>query len=163
VRAVVWLAAGILLVGAPAGQGSARAPEEGAKAITTGRGDPALGLRAGLGSRGGGLLSGLLDSDRLRVGHQISFGVATGGGESLTVGRYLTRIDFTLRPNLLLEMDLGFETRSGSPWSGEGGEFVLPGFALTYRPSEDLRLRLEFGRTDSSRLFDLLTDTDQRF
>ncbi len=92
-----------------------------------------------------GLLGALFAPARLRVRHEISFAVSTYRGDSASRGRYLSRIDYSLAPNLLLELDVGLETTSASGWTTEGTRFVVPSLSLTYRPTRHTLLRIEYG------------------
>lgn len=123
---------------------SGRAPE-GREEHEPGTERSLLREAGGPGLRSPAALGGLFDSNRLRIGHEVSFALSTQGAETWSRGRYLSRIDFTLRENLLLEMDLGFESVSSSAWSSEGARFVLPNFSLSYRPTSSTEIRLQYG------------------
>ena len=92
-------------------------------------------------------LTGLLDPTKLSLSNSVSFVYASGSGRSGMSGLYQNRIDYRLADPLTLHVLLGYEYTSplrrtfGEP--DEGGRF-LPGFALSYRPSESLFVRFQY-------------------
>ena len=92
-------------------------------------------------------LTGILDPTKLSLSNSVSFVYASGSGRSGMSGLYQNRIDYRLADPLTLHVLLGYEYTSplrrtfGEP--DEGGRF-LPGFALSYRPSDNLFVRFQY-------------------
>ncbi|MBN1827505.1 MAG: hypothetical protein JW958_14750 [Candidatus Eisenbacteria bacterium] len=92
-------------------------------------------------------LSGILDPTKLSLSNSVSFVYASGSGRAGMSGLYQNRLSYQLADPLTLTVLLGYEYTSplrrtfGEP--DEGGRF-LPGFTLSYRPSDKFLMRVQY-------------------
>ena len=88
---------------------------------------------------------GLLDPSRLTVNHNVSFGFASGGGQSVMQSLYATRFAYKLSDPLTLSVLLGVQNNqfAGNIPSQGSSNSILGGFAIDYRPRKDIYIRLE--------------------
>jgi hypothetical protein len=101
-------------------------------------------LQPGLGLN---LQGPLLDPSRMHLSQSVSMGFAGGGGGSVGAGSYLNQLDYRLSPRLDLRLQLGVNSvfhNSAQP--GGTGQALTGGVGISWRPSDELTLRLEASR-----------------
>ena len=104
------------------------------------RGQSAIGLKS---------LRGLLDPSRMHMSHSLSFGYASAGGQGVTQGLYVNRLDYQILKPLWITTHLGYRFQPSGPaeWNpaNNGTQFV-GGADLNWRPSSSTSFHLSFYR-----------------
>jgi|WetSurMetagenome_2_1015567.scaffolds.fasta_scaffold981567_1 hypothetical protein len=93
--------------------------------------------------------SGLLGINHLSMSHSIGFSAGvSSNGKGYYLSRYTNHLRYEFNPKLNLELDLNvvnFGTASSSfKINSDNKSKILPEFKLTYKPSENVSLQLEF-------------------
>jgi hypothetical protein len=125
---------------------------------TSPAGDPSEYLR---GQSGIGLqsLRGLLDPSRMHMSHSVSFGYASIGGQSVTQGLYLNRLDYQISKPLFLTTHFGYHFQPSGPaeWNpANNGSQIVGGAELNWQPTPATSLRVSYyhGLYPQSRYYD---------
>ena len=106
-------------------------------------------LQPGLGLN---LQGPLLDPSRMRLHQSVEMGFASGGAGSVGAGLYLNQLDYRLSSRLDMRLELGVNSVfHNSVQPGQTGQGLVGGAALSWRPTDDLTLRLEASRGLSGR------------
>lgn len=101
-------------------------------------------LQPGLGLN---LQGPLLDPSRMRLHQSVEMGFASGGAGSVGAGLYLNQLDYRLSSRLDVRLELGVNSVfHNSALPGRTGEGLVGGAALSWRPTDELTLRLEASR-----------------
>ena len=93
---------------------------------------------------------GILDPAKIDMSHSLSFGYSSAAATIGTgaYGYYENRTSYRIHPSLRFTMILGYEL--ASPWEGglgqQGKDRIRPGFALSFRPNENLLMNVTYQR-----------------
>jgi hypothetical protein len=89
----------------------------------------------------------LLDFSRIKWSHSYSVSFFSGGGESSSLALANTSMFYEISSKLSLQVDLGILHNPGALWgNAQSGAEILPAFRLDYRPSENVRMSINFQR-----------------
>jgi len=87
---------------------------------------------------------GLIDPSRLSVQHNIAFGMASGGGQSVMQSLYATRFRYQLSNPLVLTFQLGvMNNRFGGRNLAGNFNSLISGVRLDYSPSINFHINVE--------------------
>ncbi|MCF7811210.1 hypothetical protein K9N50_09525 [bacterium] len=106
--------------------------------------DNSLGFKDWLGNSGMST-DGLIDPSRLTVQHNVSFGFATGNGQSLTQSLYTATFGYRLSDPLTLSFLMGYQDSRLAGQSIYPNNFnsMIGGVALDWRPTHNFQMRIE--------------------
>jgi len=106
--------------------------------------DNRLGFKDWLGNSGIST-GGLIDPSKLTVQHNVSFGFATGNGQSLTQSLYTATFGYRLSDPLTLSFLMGYQDNRLAGQSIYPNSFnsMIGGVALDWRPSHNFQLHIE--------------------
>ena len=108
--------------------------------------DGKLGFRDWLiGGSSPASIGGLIDPSRLTVQHNVSFGLASGGGSSMMQSLYTTRFGYRVSDPLTLTLMLGVMNNQFKGCANVPASYsnFLGGVALDYRPRHDISIHFE--------------------
>lgn len=95
----------------------------------------------------------LLDPSRLHISNSYSLSYFSGGGQSQSVGLYMSTVDYQLSRPLSLRVGIGYLHQPlgflNSNTSTVGNE-ILPNVRLDYRPSESFHFMVDYRTIPSS-------------
>jgi hypothetical protein len=104
------------------------------------RGQSAIGLKS---------LRGLLDPSRMHMSHSLTFGYANSGGQGVTQGLYMNRLDYQILKPLWITTLVGYRFQPSGPAESNpantGTQFV-GGADLNWRPSSSTSFHFSFYR-----------------
>lgn len=108
----------------------------------------------------------LFDPARLSMSQQYTMRVAAGGAASRAQGLYVNSLHYQLSSNARMTVHLGYLHQLSSPGNGRGvagQNRLLPGFELTYRPSKNVLIQVNYGTYGSQDRYGLFGPYDNRW
>jgi hypothetical protein len=87
----------------------------------------------------------LLDPSRLNISHSYSMSYWSGGGQSRSVGLYMSTLEYQFCKPLSVRVGLGYlhQPLGFTGVSGPGGEF-LPNVRLDWRPTDNMQFIIDY-------------------
>lgn len=139
--AVVCLVGVVWTVGSAHSQGVSPSTDPASSFRGAMRADDLAGQTSGVGFS-------LLDPSRLTINHSYSMSYFSGGGQSGSIGLYMSTLSYQFSKPLTLRVGLGYLHQPlgflNNDMVGPEGGRILPNVQLDFRPTENMFLRLDY-------------------